>query len=185
MSLVEFQPSGFARGSYLNVSAHWLWSPAGEYSFHFSERASGFIEYVDDEQFAPLAAGLARQAAEIGSRHSEMFATVDLTAEALIADFEKHDIPDRPGGWPAFHVAVAAMLAGRMDTAYAMFQRAAEGEPSDIVSQAARRFEAQASNLEQFRSFISDRIRKRRVESGLPELIETPFQSDAGAGNVP
>jgi len=70
LAVAEFQPSGFQKGSYLNVAAHWLWSRAGHISFdlgcgaEWGRRVAGFEAYVSDEQFQPAAQSLAALAAQ-------------------------------------------------------------------------------------------------------------------------
>src|SRR5438045_5748615 len=60
LTVVEFQPSSWSKGSYLNVAAHWLWSDSGHLSFDYVGRTKGFEEYANDDQFAPLAQRLAQ-----------------------------------------------------------------------------------------------------------------------------
>jgi hypothetical protein len=43
--VVEFPPSGWAKGSYLNVAAHWLWIEQDYLSFDYLGRREPFIEY--------------------------------------------------------------------------------------------------------------------------------------------
>jgi hypothetical protein len=65
LGIVEFQPSGWTRGSYLNVGVNWLWNVKDWHSFDFVYRVDEpgrgqmFFEYERDEQFAPLACKLA------------------------------------------------------------------------------------------------------------------------------
>ena len=66
--VVEFQPSAWSKGSYLNVAAHWLWSSLTEgpqvvLSFDYGGRAGGFISFENEDQFSPQAAALAEVAA--------------------------------------------------------------------------------------------------------------------------
>jgi hypothetical protein len=63
-SVVEFQPSSFGKGSYLNVGAHFLWSPANVITFDFGYRKDGFHEFNDESEFADVADSLARLAAQ-------------------------------------------------------------------------------------------------------------------------
>src|SRR5205085_1650054 len=60
LGVVEFQPSGFTRGSYLNVGINWLWNVKDWLSFDFGHRVDlpsegEFVSYESNEQFAPLA----------------------------------------------------------------------------------------------------------------------------------
>ena len=68
VGVVEFQPSSFSRGSYLNVGVNWLWTPEEDLAYDLGGRvavhgAGEYIEYVSDEQFAPLTREVALVAA--------------------------------------------------------------------------------------------------------------------------
>lgn len=58
---VEFQPSGWSKGSYLNIHVAWLW--AITHGYQYSYRAGSFIPFETAEQFTPLIAELAATAA--------------------------------------------------------------------------------------------------------------------------
>ena len=47
--LVEFQPSMWSKGSYLNVGIHYLWDARDYLGFDYGYRISGFVEYKDDD----------------------------------------------------------------------------------------------------------------------------------------
>jgi hypothetical protein len=94
--VIEFQPSSWSRGSYLNSAVNWLWNPKGYLSFDAegdgSDRHSRrvdltghgqYIKYESDEQFEPLARQLAALAAEEVERLRGLFPTVQAAAEAL------------------------------------------------------------------------------------------------------
>ena len=50
LTIVEFQPSGFAKGCYLNVAIHYLWQETDYLSFDYGGRVSGFVEFSGDEE---------------------------------------------------------------------------------------------------------------------------------------
>ena len=54
-TVLEFQPSAYAKGTYLNTALHFLWNERDHISFdfHFGEdiRVKKFVEYQNDEQF--------------------------------------------------------------------------------------------------------------------------------------
>src|SRR3954447_12571229 len=80
LGVVEFQPSSWSKGSYLNVAAHWLWTDIGTISFDFGGRLEGFEEYSSDEQFLAAGARLAAAAAEEAQRLTTMFSSLTGTA---------------------------------------------------------------------------------------------------------
>src|SRR5262249_20811083 len=63
VGVVEFQPSSWSRGSYLNVGCMWLWDVKNYVSFDEGYRVESFAEYQDDDQFRQAATDLANRAA--------------------------------------------------------------------------------------------------------------------------
>src|SRR5690242_12987572 len=61
---VEFQPSGFGRGSYLNVGVQWLWKMFPTHAFEVGYRVEGFVRFESVTQFEPEADRLALLAAD-------------------------------------------------------------------------------------------------------------------------
>ena len=54
-TVLEFQPSGFAKGTHLNIALHFLWNKRDYFSFDFpfgaDIRVKNFVEYQNNEQF--------------------------------------------------------------------------------------------------------------------------------------
>ena len=54
-TVLEFQPSGFAKGTHLNIALHFLWNKRDHFSFDFpfgaDIRVKNFVEYQNNEQF--------------------------------------------------------------------------------------------------------------------------------------
>ena len=54
-TVIEFQPSAHAKGTYLNVAIHFLWNEreyiAFDFPFGADIRVKNFVEYQNDEQF--------------------------------------------------------------------------------------------------------------------------------------
>ena len=48
---IEFQPSSWARGAYLNIGANFHWYKQEYMSFDLEYRRGNFVEYKNDEQF--------------------------------------------------------------------------------------------------------------------------------------
>ena len=63
VGVVEFQPSAWDRGSYLNVGACWLWEEKDYLSFDVGGRVAGFQRFTETAEFASAAQTLAEQAA--------------------------------------------------------------------------------------------------------------------------
>jgi hypothetical protein len=119
IGLVEFQPSAWSRGSYLNVGVSWPWHPTDAPSLYFelSHRVGGFVEFESEAQFQPEARRLATRAAEeIGGLRVRL-ATVRSAAQTL-----RESVGDDEG-WPAWHAAVAWGLGGEQRSAKRLFAR--------------------------------------------------------------
>ena len=131
LAVVEFQPSSWSKGSYLNVAAHWLWTDIGTISFDFGGRLEGFEEYTSDEQFAAASARLAASAAEEAQRLATMFSSLDATAKVLLTEArtQASRATGHPG-WMAYNAGIAAGLVGRTDDAMEMFRSVLDG-PAD------------------------------------------------------
>lgn len=53
ITVIEFQPSSWSKGTYLNVGINFQWYPADHFSFDIGHREAGFVEYQSDKQFEP------------------------------------------------------------------------------------------------------------------------------------
>lgn len=53
LTIIEFQPSSWSKGTYLNIGLNFLWAQKDSFSFDFplNPRIKGFIPYKNDEQF--------------------------------------------------------------------------------------------------------------------------------------
>ena len=110
VGLVEFQPSGWSKGSYLNVGGMWLWREQGHHlRFDVGYRVDdvGFIKYESDEQFAPEARRLAVLAADQIQRVRGTLRDLD----SAITWLREHSAGGR--GWPGYNLGIALALSGR------------------------------------------------------------------------
>ena len=66
-TVVEFQPSGYAKGTFLNIALHFLWNEREYLSFDYpygaSIRVRDFVEYQNDAQFTKDVTKFVREAA--------------------------------------------------------------------------------------------------------------------------
>lgn len=100
LSVVEFQPSSWSKGTYLNVAVHWLWGSLPQtLTFDRSERVGGFVEFQNSAQFVPLVGQMARKVLEIDQIHRSMFPPVQATAAILVNEL----LLGAYGEWAAFH----------------------------------------------------------------------------------
>jgi hypothetical protein len=121
LGVIEFQPSSWSRGSYLNVGVNWLWDPKDYLSFDFGHRIDipgegQYIEYENEEQFSPLARKLAMVAAEQVRHYRDVFPTLEAAA-ATLRRTEPDDV------LRSLDAGIALGLAGDGTAARSMFSR--------------------------------------------------------------
>ena len=166
LTVVEFQPSSWSKGSYLNVAAHWLWTDIGAISFDFGGRLEGFEEYASDEQSAAAVARLADRAADEARRLAAMFSSLADTAEILLeqARTEAQRAPAHPG-WMVYNAGVAAGLAGRNDEAAEMFGRvlSSSGDQTSVLHLKTERMSKLTSDAAKLRQEAASTIAQQRA----------------------
>lgn len=122
--VVEFQPSSWSQGTYLNVGAMWLWTPKNHLSFDHGSRVEGFEPLLDEGSFATVVRGLAVRAADEVHRLRSLFVDVRAVARTLAPGLEGE-------GWACYHAAVAHALAGDTNSAKTGFRALSVPEPRD------------------------------------------------------
>lgn len=170
--VVEFQPSAWSKGCYLNVATHWLWSDRDYLSFDFGGRLEEHVEYLSDTQFSTEMQQLAQRAAQEAERLREIFATLPSAASILIFEALK----ENSKAWPAFHAGVAAALAGRIEDAQEMLSRVANNsfQPASDLAQLARKM-ALLDDPECFQEEVLKLIQAHRTILRLTPLPAKPF----------
>jgi hypothetical protein len=109
---VEFQPSGWSKGSYLNIFITWLWKETQGYAISY--RPAGFVPFENTEQFAAEIANMAAVAAREVEKQRERFSTFDRLYQHLLSESDRDS-------WPKYNAAVAAGLRGEMKIARRLF----------------------------------------------------------------
>lgn len=172
-TVIEFQPSSWSKGSYLNVAAHWLWSDQEHLSFDFGGRIDGYVEYGSDAQFSVAVAALAERAANEALRLAQIFVSLPQTATVLLSDVREGS----DGGWGAYNAAVAAGLAGFHDDVNEMLARVAHGfaSPNSALALATKHISAIGVETENFRNEVRLLIGAHRAALRLPALSALPF----------
>lgn len=122
--VVEFQPSAWSQGSYLNVSPMWLWHRSEHFWFTPEARIHEHVELRDEAQFAVAARRLATLARDRVLELRAQLSTLDAVAEHLRAT------PIASGGWPAYHAGLAAALTGDVTQAGAAFDAFLSTDPT-------------------------------------------------------
>jgi len=168
--VVEFQPSSFEKGSYLNVGAMWLWRARKGNAFNAGYRVADFVPFYTPEQFSSAATELAAKAAQEVQILREKFRSLyDIYRYLMDHTSEKN--------WHIFHVAIAAGLVGDIETARRLFRKSAEmpsrGTQWEIELQAKNAaLAAQLDQTDLFRSSVLAIIQECRLLNGLPEDLE-------------
>ncbi|HEY1371668.1 MAG TPA: hypothetical protein VGH50_04300 [Candidatus Binatia bacterium] len=169
--LVEFQPSSWSRGTYLNVAAKFLWSGDGVFSFDFSfgsSRIGTFCEFVDEKQFSVEVRRLAESAAKEAQRFHREFATM----EAMADNLGTHVLSNP---WGLYHAAAAAILAGRTEKARTFWAQL-ENNLQEETTEWAKNLQRAAGSLSSMSNepanvvdVLAERVRHSRELLKLPE----------------
>ncbi len=160
LCVVEFQPSGWSRGSYLNVGCCWLWKVKNYLSFDEGGRLESFAGIENEAQFATVSDQLSERAAGEVNRYRKMFNDVNAVAE----HYSRH----RPNGfWPSFDAAVACAVGGLVDEAHRFFSAviAADGDHDWTLAakQDAKALDALAADTNRFRKVAEARVQQTRA----------------------
>jgi hypothetical protein len=174
--IVEFQPSGLSKGTYLNVGAHFLWRTSGHSSFDLGYRVQGFVAFESEAQFAPEANRLAAAAAIEVERLRALLPGVQAAVTSM---------PSEADDWLAYHRAIALGLSGNSPQALEIFVRL--GSPSD-----PRPWEANRATLclelqrllptpAEFRAAVVRLITQQRHALRLSEIADPFSDTDAAS----
>lgn len=190
LTVVEFQPSSWSRGSYLNVGVHWLWNPKHYLSLDYGNRVMDldgdgqYVEYESDEQFGPLALKLAEIAADLVRGYRERFPDV-VSAAAVLAGADhggRDSLVPTSDVLQWIDAGIALGVAGQPAASEAEFGRylnwyETRDAPEDYEAarcNRVREFTALASDTEAFRGRIHSEVEAGRALLKL-EPAELPF----------
>jgi hypothetical protein len=173
--VIEFQPSGFSKGSYLNVGAMWLWHEKDYFSFDSGNdagcRIAKFVEYVDEKQFRPEAVKLAFAAKEEVLRLRSLFGSIHRVARYLPGQAKRDE-----NGWTESAAAIALGYVGETFRAHRLFKRIERRKPVQewerLLQQAALGFAATLDRPPDFQRNVKETILRTRKLLKLPERME-------------
>jgi hypothetical protein len=166
--MIEFQPSGFAKGSYLNVAPSWLWYPKSHLTFDYGPvRFGELVAFEGTQQFEPQAEAMAKQAAQSVEHFRDELGKPIAIAAQLVKSAGEGTC------WPAYYAAVAAGLVGEMDTSLRLFTQIIKAR-SDVAwfSRLQNLCDKLAEKLvdhEEFRKAVLAIITRTRVLNKLRE----------------
>jgi hypothetical protein len=112
--LVDFQPSGWSKGSYLNMGVTWLWHHGS--GRDISYRPVDFIPFKTVEQFAPQINKMAARAAQELSILREKFKSFSDVYQYITSHASRDS-------WPTYNAAVACGLVGDITASRRFFER--------------------------------------------------------------
>jgi len=176
VGVIDFHPSSWSKGTYLNVGACWLWDGDDHFSFDYGYRVQGFQAYEDDDQFTPIANRVATKAEAAVKRLRRKFPTVRAVAWRLRLKLSM-------GVWDHYHVAIANGLAGKVRVARRHFELLSQPDEDrrDWVCDLKARAEVLSralSDPSHFESEVRNMVAASRQLVGLPPLDQR-FRFDA------
>lgn len=172
--LVEFQPSGFEKGSYLNVGVCWLLIERDYYSFDYGYRVGRlYVRYRNDGQFTDDFKKLADAAiARVGELRREV-STFDASLTLLRA-MARNPPPARHPTEIQMRLGILCGVAGLADEADAAFAAAlaqvAPGDHECELHHRTRELRALLSDRDAFRREITRVVDVRRANHKLPPV---------------
>jgi hypothetical protein len=181
LGVIEFQPSDWARGSYLNVGVNWLWDPKDYLSCDVGGRVDGLghgvVRYESDEQFSPLARKLALLAAEKACGYRDLFPTIDACARELR---KAETLLQSLDAGVALGLAGDAAAAQEMFVRYLSWFESDEGlewrtDHDEATYKRTQLLSTVAEDVSAFRQRIREDVYEARARLKLPPAIELPF----------
>ncbi|AYG58476.1 hypothetical protein [Rhizobium jaguaris] len=171
ISLVEFQPSNWDRGTYLNVGVTWLWNPKAYFSFDQGGRLEPFAKAENEDLFFEEVERLAVVAAAEINYFRQQFCSIEAVA-AHLTRLEKISI------WDHFHAGISAGLVGDESLSCSEFEKVISA-PAHApwvykLQSKAEGFSKAAMSPERFHSLIRSEIGSARSLLKLPRIAD-PF----------
>lgn len=164
--IVEFQPSGWSKGSYLNIHVAWLWKIS--HGYPFSYRAGAFVPFENVAQFLTPITELTQIAAVEIHKIRERFKSF-----ADILDYISTQAERKPDFWPTFDAAIAFGLSGDIAISRRYFNQAVTLSTSQSIWQSQARdsclrFSELLNSPRDYREAVCANIAQRRRLMRLP-----------------
>jgi hypothetical protein len=174
--VVEFQPGKWSKGSFLNVSAHWLWTKNDYLSFDYGGRIAPHIECSDLENFETEILAYAAIAVTEAKKLRDLFGSCADIAKVLRGKDSLEVALGRGGDWDAFNAAVAFGMAGDGAAARELFKSVIERPAPHDWTQKRQRdaiflFDLVRESVE-YRAEIASRIHVTRTRLKLPVRVD-------------
>jgi hypothetical protein len=177
-----FQPSGFSKGSSLNVAVSWFWYPRDLWSFDASCRQTpAYADFHSEDQFRRAIELLVDQAVDAIEVYRSCYGTLHAAYEtqsridaSLTAPDEILEGRPRPGSWPELNLGILAGLNGEAEEARKLLRRVVDEEIGYEWQAAQRAYCEKAidriDDVVALRAWIEACIAACREMRGLPPL---------------
>lgn len=176
VTVVEFQPSAWSKGTYLNVGACWLWYTKDYLSFDDGHRVDSFQSADNMETFESAVESVAARSREEVLHFRRRFSTLHATAEYLNSkETGSVDI------WGHYHAGVSCGLAGWSSESERRLRAALEVDEREIgwvhnLKTECNRLLVLVKNAPAFREHISGVVSASRAALKLRPRAELAFQ---------
>jgi hypothetical protein len=176
--VVDFQPSNWSRGTYLNVGCCWLWNDEDGFTFDEpwgKERVgAGFEEFKNEKQFEKVALEITELAAKKVLAYRKQFHDIDAASKFV----RKQGLRDIH---PNFNAGIVCALAGKSNDAKRFLAHiGTDDDDRDWVidlRKEADRLSRLSSDKKKFRHLIVDKIQRQRKKLKLPVLQSVSFEA--------
>ncbi|MBL9046413.1 MAG: hypothetical protein JNK34_03750 [Tabrizicola sp.] len=168
---IEFQPSGWSKGTYLNTAIMWFWKPKDYWSHDTNSERQPFVSAENERDFEIAVTSMSQIAL---NRSLENRRCLTNPAEACRM-IERGVVMD----WAEYHLGIASGLANKMDKA-AFHLRRVINLTSDFAwvkerNEDIKELLVSAQDHQHFVGVIRDRVSVTREMLRLPKLSEPPF----------
>lgn len=119
ITVIEFQPSSWSKGTYLNVGINFQWYPKEHLSFDIGYREAGFVEYKSDEQFEAKT----QEFAEI-AKAKVLEIREQLSSPKSVKEYVISSLQNQPSMlWGEFHQSMSCVLTKDRNEAISYFNQ--------------------------------------------------------------
>ncbi len=177
-TLIEFQPSSWSRGTYLNVGVHFNWYPEDYFSFNIGYREKDYCEYKNESQFEPVVAEFVQEALKKVLEYRKKMSCLDSVEKTIFAyDFDGHSAVC----WENYHKGVILGLNNKAQKAKEHFDLILEEETYNAkldfyydwlieLQNRVKILRVEVENTDNFRKIIDEFIAISRKELKLQEM---------------
>jgi len=163
---IEFQPTAWEKGTYLNIWPRWLWLRLGHGHTDLKDRVGNFIPFKTAEQFRPLVDDLAAQAAVRIIELRSQFQTLSHVHSFFMSRVTSE-------GYPVYRAAIASALMGDFETTEQLLDRLKRWPPFGFEWQTKLKSEGRAlakltHEPGRFLAAIATSVKQLRKKLGLP-----------------